>query len=94
MTALVKIDRRGQVTIPARLRGQAGFADGDIIEARAETGRVILVPKRDEYTTAQRRAIDAEIAKAQKGPYHGPFTADEAVSFLKAAIKSKKPRRE
>ena len=36
----------------------------------------------NEYTPAQRRAIDARLAEARKGPYYGPFkTADEAIAL-------------
>jgi hypothetical protein len=43
-----------------------------------------MVPVRDEYTPAQRRAIDTRLAAARKGPYYGPFdTADEAINFLR-----------
>ncbi len=67
MNALVKVQRKGQVTIPTRLRILVGLADGDLVEASAEEGRIVLTPKvviDREYTPAQRRAIDARLAKA------------------------------
>jgi hypothetical protein len=44
-----------------------------------------------ECTSEQRRVIDAGIAEGmedfRKGRSHGPFTADEAVNFLKSQMK-------
>ena len=68
MSTIVKVQRKGQVTIPTRLRAQLGLADGDLVEARAHRGRIVLTPKLivdREYTPAQRRAIDARLAKAE-----------------------------
>jgi hypothetical protein len=44
------------------------LVDGDLIEARAHRGRIVLTPKlivNREYTPAQRRVIDARLAKAE-----------------------------
>jgi AbrB family looped-hinge helix DNA binding protein len=68
MGTIVKVQRKGQVTIPARLRAQLGLVDGDLVEARAHGGRIVLTPKLvvdREYTPAQRRVIDARLAKAE-----------------------------
>ena len=65
--SIVKIQRKGQVTIPTRLRAQIGLLDGDLVEARAYKGKIVLTPKLivdREYTPAQRRVIDARLAKA------------------------------
>ena len=48
----------------------------------------------DEYTTQQRRVIDAQLAEARKGPYHGPFdTADEAIGFLNKEFEARSGKR-
>lgn len=68
MGTIVKVQRKGQVTIPTRLRAQLGLVDGDLVEARAHRGRIVLTPKiiiNREYTPAQRRVIDARLAKAE-----------------------------
>jgi hypothetical protein len=62
---------------------------------RASGGVITILPKTQsadgEYTSAERRAIDARLAEVRKGPYHGPFeTADEAISFLRKEIKKRK----
>lgn len=68
MATFVKIQRKGQVTIPTRLRAQLGLTGGDVVEARAHRGRIVLTPKLvvdREYTPHQRRVIDARLAKAE-----------------------------
>jgi len=53
-----------------------------------------LPPADDEYTPAQRRAILAEIAEAQKGPYYGPFdTAEEMIASIKTELKKRAPKK-
>jgi AbrB family looped-hinge helix DNA binding protein len=89
MSIIVKVQRKGQVTIPARLRAQLGLVDGDFVEARAHMGRIVLTPKLlldREYTPAQGRVIDARLAKAEADikagraskafSNHGEFIAD------------------
>jgi AbrB family looped-hinge helix DNA binding protein len=89
MSTIVKVQRKGQVTIPTRLRAQVGLVDGDLVEARAHRGRIVLTPKiivDREYTRAQRRVIDARLAEAEADiragrvskafSNHGEFIAD------------------
>ena len=45
MHVIVKVQRKGQVTIPTRLRARVGLADGDLLEATELRGRIILTPK-------------------------------------------------
>ena len=88
MTTLVKIHRKGQMTLPSRLRSAIGVAEGDLVEASVLRGKIVLTPKividrsgfptaDDEYTPAQRRAIDARLAKSDQdikhGRVYGPF---------------------
>ena len=39
MTTLVKIQRKGQMTLPSRLRSAIGIAEGDLIEATVQRGK-------------------------------------------------------
>lgn len=77
MGTRIKIQNKGQVTIPTRLRAQAGLTEGDLVEAAFEDGKIVLTPKmvvdraklpkaEDAYTPAQRRVVDAQLAKAAK----------------------------
>jgi len=98
MGSIVKVQRKGQVTIPARLRINVGLADGDFVEAKAERGRIVLTPKAivdREYIAEQRRIIDARLAESlediKNGRIHGPFdTARAALTFLRKEIKARK----
>ena len=103
MTALVRIRRSGQVTLPSRLRFAAGVVEGDLIEASVKRGRIILTPKPvidrskfpaadDEYTPEQRRIIDAQLARGladiKAGRTRGPFnSAAEMIADMKARLK-------
>ena len=107
MTALVKIHRKGQMTLPTRLRSRAGISEGDLVEAAFHRGKIVLTPKvvldrskfpsaDDEYTPAQRRAIDRGIAQSleeiEQGRSYGPFDSHAAfVASLRS--ESKKLRR-
>ena len=98
MTTLVRIHRKGQMTLPSRLRSAIGVAEGDMVEASIQRGRIVLTPKLiidrakfpnadDEYTPAQRREVDRGIARSQRqykqGRGYGPFgTAEELVASL------------
>jgi AbrB family looped-hinge helix DNA binding protein len=101
MSTIVKIQRKGQVTIPTRLRAQVGLVDGDLVEAKAERGKIVLTPKLivdREYTPAQRRVIDARLAvsleQAKKGETFGPFeTHEEMTSFLHGEAKKARPKK-
>jgi len=105
MTALVKIQRKGQMTLPSRFRSAVGVAEGDLIELSVQRGRIVLTPKivvdrsqfpnaDDEYTPAERRAIDRDIAKSLKeyrqGKAIGPFATPEAF-IASLRTQSKKP---
>src|SRR5262245_2160335 len=100
-----KIQNKGQVTIPTAVRRKAGLSKGDVVSFAFQRGKIIITPMLvfdrskfptadDEYTPAQRRAIDARLAKARKGPYHGPFrNGAEVEAFLKTWKAKAKPAR-
>jgi AbrB family looped-hinge helix DNA binding protein len=94
MTTLVKIHRKGQMTLPSRLRAAIGVGEGDLVEATLQRGKIVITPKLvidraqfpnadKEYTPAQRRAIDRGIAQSEKeykqGRSFGPFDTHEAL---------------
>ena len=103
MTTLVKIHRKGQMTLPSRLRSAIGVSEGDIVEASVHRGKIVLTPKvvidrskfptaDDEYTPAQRRIIDARLARAKEdvkaGRVYGPFaTVPELERSLRQTAK-------
>jgi AbrB family looped-hinge helix DNA binding protein len=101
MSTLVKIQRKGQVTIPTRLRIQLGLVDGDLVEAKAERGKIVLTPKvivDREYTPAQRRVIDARLGESleqvKRGETYGPFeTHEEMTTFLHREAKKARAKK-
>ena len=67
-------------------RRRAGIKSGARVGFKVSGGIINIIPELpnadNEYTPAQRRAIDARLAEARKGPYYGPFkTADEAIAL-------------
>ena len=105
MTATVKVKRKGQITIPIRLRVQVGLDDGDLVEARAERGKMILTPKplvgRDRQrgvhaspAPSPRCPVAQSLEQAKKGETYGPFeTHQEMTAFLHRKVKEDRSRK-
>src|SRR5437773_7981394 len=95
MPTLVKIHRKGQMTLPSRLRSAIGVSEGDVVEATVKQGKIVLSPKLiidrsqfptavEEYTPARRRIMDARLAEPaahlKSGRFTGPFnTTDQMI---------------
>src|ERR1039458_7724028 len=67
MSTLVKVQPKGQMTIPRRVRSAVGLVDGDLVEVRAVGKKIVITPQLvidrtkfptadDEYTPARRAA--------------------------------------
>ena len=104
MNAIARIQDKGQVTIPTRVRKQAGLSKGDVVEFSYRQGKIVMIPKTvidrskfpvaDEYTPEQRRAIDVALREAEKGPFYGPFKrGGEVAKFLKQWKRQHAPKR-
>jgi bifunctional DNA-binding transcriptional regulator/antitoxin component of YhaV-PrlF toxin-antitoxin module len=104
MTTFLRIHRKGQMTLPVKLRSLAGIAEGDLVEAAFQRGRIVITPKLaangsglpktdNEYTLAQRRAINKGIAQSEKeykqGRSFGPFNTH--AEFI-ASLHSQAPK--
>lgn len=105
MTTLVRIHRKGQMTLPSRLRSAIGIAEGDLVEATVKSGKIVLTPKLvvdrskfpnadDEYTPTQRRLVNARLAESEedleRGRTEGPFnSAAEMIAHMKAELKKR-----
>lgn len=104
---LVAVKNKFQVVIPQNVRKLISIKVGDFMEAKAERGSVVLTPKKviddysdmpnadDEYTPAQRKALDKELAEAladvRAGNTVGPFnTHKEMMDYLNRAVKKSK----
>ena|SRR5579871_1357647 len=86
------LKNRPPVVIPASALRRAGFKRGQELEIKVSGGVINILPKLpdadDEYSPEQRRALDAELAVAEQGPFHGPFdTVDEMEKHLKGQLK-------
>jgi AbrB family looped-hinge helix DNA binding protein len=44
--SVVKVRRRAQITLPADIRDELGIEEGDMLEARIENKRVVLIPQK------------------------------------------------
>jgi bifunctional DNA-binding transcriptional regulator/antitoxin component of YhaV-PrlF toxin-antitoxin module len=99
LTVAIKNNNRTPLVVPPAVRRKAGFRSGEEIEFRASGGVITIMPKLpsgdEEYTPAQRRIIDAQLAEGladiKAGRTYGPFnTADEMISHMKAHLKKRK----
>ena len=87
MTVVVQSEH--DLVVPKSVRRKAGIRSGDRVRFTV-SGRVIsIVPSDDEYTPAERRAIDRGIVQSEKdykeGRSYGPFkTHEEFVACLRA----------
>ena len=78
--ALVTVKQKFQVVIPAKVRRQIGIRVGDLLDAKAERGKLVFFPK---------SPVDREIAEGlediRRDRVHGPFrTHAEMIRFLHA----------
>src|SRR5947209_6185240 len=101
--SIVKIQHKGQMIIPTSVRTAVGMVDGDLVDVKIVGRKTVITPTLvidrskfpntdDQYTPAQRRIIDREIAKGlvdvKAGRVHGPFnSAEEMTSSIEADIK-------
>lgn len=91
--------------VPPAVRRKAGHRNGEDLEFRVSGGVITILPKPpatdDEYTPAERRAIDRGIAQSEKeyreGKNAGPFaTAEEFLADLhreSASLDARKRKR-
>ena len=94
MTVAIKNNNKTPLVVPASVRRAAGFKSGQEVEFKASGGVITILPKlpdiEDEYTPAERRRIDAQLLKAEKGPFHGPFeNANNAIAYVKKELKKR-----
>lgn len=92
----VVVTSKSELVVPRSVRRKAGIKTGDRVEFRVSGGVINIVPKlpsaSDEYTPAQRRAIDVRLKRAldevKKGHTAGPFdTAADMIASLKRELK-------
>jgi AbrB family looped-hinge helix DNA binding protein len=86
--SLVRVNPKGQVTIPSSLRQRAKLNAGDLVEAKLVNGRITLTP-----ANLIDRHINESLEQIKKGKFFGPFdTAEEMIESLhRHSRKAKKP---
>jgi AbrB family looped-hinge helix DNA binding protein len=78
--SLIRVNPKGQVTIPTRLRERVGLNTGDFVEARLERGKITLTPQ-----TLLDRDIAESLQDVKSGRTYGPFdTVEEMTRSLKS----------
>jgi hypothetical protein len=96
MTVAIKNNNKTPLVVPPAVRRKAGFQSGEEIEFRTSGGVITITPRMpnadDEYTPAERRVIDARLAKSDEdikaGRVYGPFnTAAEMAASIEENIK-------
>ena len=97
----ITVDEQTRRIFPRSVCRQAGIKNGDQLEVKVSGGIITMLPKlpsaADEYTSAQRRVIDARIAEGladvKHGRVHGPFETHEAmIKFLHGKVKVAKAK--
>jgi AbrB family looped-hinge helix DNA binding protein len=79
----VTVKNKYQVVIPQSVRQKVGVEVGDLLEARAERGKITFTPK-----SIVDRAIADGLEDLRKGRVYGPFdTVDEMLASLKGRSK-------
>ena len=95
----VTVENKKPLIVPPAVQRRAGLTGRSQLEFRASRGVITITAKPpaadDEYTPAQRRAIDARLSESfediKNGRTHGPFdTADQAIKFLQKEIRTRK----
>ncbi len=82
---LARVKQKGQVTIPAKIRGELGLGEGDYVEISREGSRIVLTPK---DTVDRHPVIDAALVEGledvRAGRLSPPFqTAKEIADWQK-----------
>ena len=83
--SLVKLNIKGQVTLPSSLRERAGLDAGDLLEVKLEKGKITLTPQSlvDQH-------LEEGLEDIRKGRTYGPFnTADDMIASMRSNIKAR-----
>jgi bifunctional DNA-binding transcriptional regulator/antitoxin component of YhaV-PrlF toxin-antitoxin module len=99
----VTLKAKAPLIVPPSVQRKARLKAGDQVEFRATPGKITIVTKPaapaatdDEYTPAQRRIIEAQLAEGlediKAGRTYGPFsTVEEMIASMEAHIKKPRP---
>ncbi len=102
MTVAIKNNNKKALVVPPAIRRRARFKTGQELEFKASGGVITILPKLpsadDEYTPAQRRIVDAQLAKGladiKAGRVRGPFsTHKEFIDSLHQEVKRRRAKK-
>lgn len=82
----VTVKKKYQVVIPAAIRRQLGIEVGDLLEVKADRGRIAFTPK-----TVVDRGITESLEDFKKGRSYGPFESAQAMIASLRAHPKKRP---
>lgn len=90
----VNFKMKSQITIPKEFVEHLGLKPGDLLDARLEDGKIVLVPTvaipKDQawYWTEAWQTEEREInEQIERGEVKGPMPPDEALAILDALMK-------
>jgi len=87
--SIVTVKNKYQVVIPRRVRERVGVHVGDLLEVKAERGKITFTPK-----SIVDRAIAEGLKDIRKRRLYGPFdTVDEMLSSLSGTSRPGKTAR-
>jgi AbrB family looped-hinge helix DNA binding protein len=76
--AIVKVQRNGQVTIPAAIRARLSLAEGDLLEVATDNQTIVLKPRAGADRLAEvDAALEESFEDARSGRTVGPFDSVE-----------------
>jgi len=82
---IVKVQKRGKITLPVGLRAKAGISEGDALEAKLERGKITLAP-----ASVLGRQVAESLEDYQHGRIYGPFdTHEEFTASIKTNLKKR-----
>lgn len=98
----ITLKAKAPLVVPPSVQRKARLKAGDQVEFKATPGKITIVSKPsvaaadDEYTPAQRRIIEAQLAEGlediKKGRTYGPFnTVEEMIASIEGHIRKSRP---
>jgi len=91
--SLVRINTKGEVTLPSQVRKRAGVDVGDLLEVKLESGKITLTP-----ASLVEQRLNEGLDDIKNRRTYGPFeSADELIESLEGNLKKRaslrKPKR-
>ena len=87
--SLVRINIKGEVTLPSLVRKRAGVDVGDLLEVKLESGKITLTP-----ASLVEQRLNEGLDDIKNGRTYGPFdSADELIESLEDSLKKRASQR-